>query len=46
MEPTNAKEGDLCICGEVSTRGCHGIKEHEVYDEYYCDECYNKKDLK
>jgi len=37
---------DDCACGEESTKGCHGISNGSVYDEYYCDECYNKKDLK
>lgn len=36
---------DNCKCGAESTRGCHGIKDNEVYDAYYCDECYNKKDV-
>lgn len=36
-------ETDKCKCGEESTRGCHGIKDSEIYDEYYCDDCYNKK---
>ena len=32
-----------CECGEESTVGCHGITEGEVYDEYYCDKCWNKE---
>lgn len=41
---TEIKHDDKCKCGEESTRGCHGVnKQGGVYDEYYCDECYNKK---
>ena len=37
---------DKCSCGQESTRGCHGIRDGEVYDEYYCEDCYtaDKKD--
>lgn len=39
-----AKE-DACLCGKKSTKGCHGIKDREVYSEFYCDECFNKRNL-
>lgn len=32
-----------CQCGEESTRGCHGMKNGAIYDEYFCDYCYNNK---
>jgi hypothetical protein len=35
---------DNCKCGKESTRGCHGFMDGEIYNEYYCDECYNRKD--
>lgn len=34
---------DKCECGEESTKACHGFKDGEIYDEYYCDECYHKR---
>lgn len=37
---------DLCNCGKESDYGCHGIRDQQMYDEYYCKECYNKKDDK
>ena len=39
-------EEDACECGEKSTRGCHGIRNNEIYSEYYCDSCYNRKNSK
>lgn len=33
-----------CACGAESTRGCHGFRDGEIYDEYYCDECFKKKE--
>lgn len=32
-----------CECGEESTKGCHGIKDNEVYSEYLCDSCFSKR---
>jgi len=34
---------DLCACGKESEFGCHGITQGEIYDEYYCEACYNIK---
>ena len=35
---------DLCIvCKEESSYGAHGIRNWEIYDEYYCEKCYNTK---
>jgi hypothetical protein len=34
---------DTCKCGQPSDIGCHGIKEGVVYDEWYCERCYNKQ---
>lgn len=34
---------DLCECGKESTKGCHGVKDKEVYSEHYCDECFNSR---
>ena len=31
------------VCGVESDYGCHGLKNGEVYDEYYCERCYNRK---
>lgn len=29
-------------CGAESEIGAHGIKNGQVYDEYYCHACYKK----
>lgn len=42
MVAIRIKNPCLCNCGEESTRGCHGLKDGELYDEYFCDNCYNK----
>jgi hypothetical protein len=34
---------DKCKCGAESDYGCHGVKNMEVYSEYYCTDCYNKR---
>jgi hypothetical protein len=34
----------LCNCGEESDFGAHGIRNGKVYSEYYCKDCYNKKE--
>lgn len=33
---------DKCHCGAESEVGVHGVKENDIYDEYYCYECWNK----
>jgi hypothetical protein len=33
-----------CKCGAESTRGCHGVRDGEVYSEYFCDEHFNKRE--
>ena len=30
-------------CQGESDYGAHGIRDREVYDEYWCEACYNKK---
>jgi hypothetical protein len=40
------KESDNCQCGKESDYGCHGVRDGQVYDEFYCKECYHKKDKK
>ncbi len=30
-------------CGEPSDIGAHGIRDGKIYDEYYCESCYNLK---
>ncbi len=37
------EDEDKCKCGKPSEMGCHGIRDGEVYSEYYCHECYNKE---
>jgi hypothetical protein len=32
-------------CGKESEYGAHGIRDQEVYDEYWCGPCYHKKDV-
>ena len=34
---------DLCSCGEESDYGAHGLRDGEIYDEYFCEKCWNKK---
>ena len=34
----------LCQCGKEYDYGCHGVKDRQSYSEFYCKECYNKKD--
>ena len=34
---------DRCLCGEESDYGCHGVKDVQVYSEFYCKECYNRR---
>jgi hypothetical protein len=39
-----AYEQGLCACRAESTRGCHGLREGRIYSEYFCDDCYNRKE--
>ncbi len=34
-------EDPCCKCGRESAIGGHGIREGAIYDEYYCEDCYN-----
>lgn len=34
---------NLCPCGKDSDIGAHGFRDGELYDEYWCLECWNKK---
>jgi hypothetical protein len=34
----------LCQCGQESDFGCHGVRDMEVYSEFFCKKCYHKKD--
>jgi hypothetical protein len=34
---------DPCPCGAESTHGAHGFRDGELYDEFWCQECWNKK---
>jgi hypothetical protein len=37
-------ENDNCVvCGQPSDYGAHGIKDREVYSEYFCEIHYNAK---
>jgi hypothetical protein len=40
---TNMKETEKCSCGKEAEYGAHGIKEDEVYSEYYCEKCWNNR---
>lgn len=35
---------DLCSCGQEVDYGCHGVRDGEVYSEYLCKKCYNKRE--
>jgi len=35
---------ELCACGQESYWACHGFRDQAMYSEYYCAECYNKKE--
>jgi hypothetical protein len=37
-------EEDLCPCGKESELGAHGITEGIVYSEFWCLDCWNKKE--
>ena len=39
-------ETEECKCGEESTKGCYGIRNDEIYSEYYCDACFAKRNDK
>lgn len=47
MEPNNALTAELdstkCACGAESDYGAHGVSNGEIYDEYYCEACWNNK---
>jgi hypothetical protein len=45
IDGTEIKPYDLtmCKCGKTSDYGGHGVKDREVYSEYYCRECYLEK---
>ena len=32
-----------CPCGEESVYGAHGIRDGEIYSEYFCEKCWNKR---
>lgn len=32
-----------CKCGAESDFGCHGVRNGEIFSEYYCKNCYNKE---
>jgi hypothetical protein len=34
---------ELCKCGKESDYGCHGFRDQQMYNEFYCRECYNKR---
>lgn len=33
-----------CRCGGESQVGAHGIRDREVYSEYWCEKCFASKD--
>jgi len=55
VDPKNAKffvngeeiklieENELCECGQESYYAGHGFRNGELYSEYHCKECYNKR---
>lgn len=32
-----------CVCQKESDVACHGIRDGQVYDEFYCESDYNTK---
>ncbi len=38
------EESDKCACGAESAYGCHGVRDGQVFSEYFCKECKNGKD--
>jgi hypothetical protein len=34
---------DVCSCGLPSEFGAHGITANVIYDEYFCQNCWNKR---
>jgi hypothetical protein len=43
MSPKKPEIEDPCACGAPSEYGAHGIRDNKVYDEYFCESCYNKE---
>lgn len=37
---------ELCKCGKESDYGCHGFRDEKMYNEFYCKECYSKRNDK
>lgn len=35
---------DNCPCGEESEFGCHGVRNGQVYSEYFCKKCKNQRE--
>ena len=33
-----------CPCGQPSEYGCHGVRDGEVYSEYFCKKCKNARE--
>lgn len=39
-------EDPCCVCGEESDVGCHGYKDGQIYDIYYCNSHYHAQTTK
>ncbi len=37
---------EKCGCGKESTRGCHGVKDGQIYSEHFCDGCFHDRNSK
>lgn len=35
--------GKRCDCGKDSDFGCHGVRNGDLYSEYFCKSCYNRR---
>ena len=42
-EAINVYDGN-CPCGQPSEYGCHGVRDGEVYSEYFCKKCKNARE--
>lgn len=45
IEASQEKEPETqnCKCGQPSDFGCHGVRDMEVFSDFFCKECYNKE---
>lgn len=38
------EENNNCACGKESEYGAHGVRDGQVYSEYFCKKCKNERE--